>query len=185
MAIDLTPDEQQIVAEQAVDEADLPTYYNAALKKDVPISRDFETFLILSTTELKTSAIQWINQVVGLTQANTTRDKLRTLVITQQLANAQAKLDAYNVTIGDFSDFRENFQTDTRFDAVAEVVLFISDLQLVMDEQILGQQKGFFDQTLGLMFQSSQSVVGLTQDDIEELQSWIPVLSAYLTDSTG
>lgn len=180
MALILTPNEQQTVSESAKSEQDLPTYFNAGLRKDVPISRDFEAFLILSSTELKTSAIKWINQVVAFTQSVSTRDKLRALVLTQQAKNAQTKLDAYAATIGDFTNFRKNFQTDSRFSAIPEVVLFITDLQLVMDEQILGQQKAFFDQTLAAIFQSDQSVVGLTQDTIEELQSWIPVLSTYL-----
>ena len=134
----------------------------------------------MSSTELKTSAIQWINQVVTTSQTVTNRDKLRQLVLTQQASNAKVKLAAYQTSIGKFDDFRQNFQTDSRFSAIPEVVLFIQDLQSGMDEQILGQQKAFFDQTLALLFQDSQSTVALTQDDIEELQSWIPVLSTYL-----
>lgn len=180
MALDLTPDELDTVSASAKSEQDLPTYFNASLKKDIKISRDFESYLILAPTELKTSAIQWINKVVATQQATSNRDKLRNLVITQQASNAQVKLTAYQKVIGDFTDFRQNLNTDTRFSSIPELVLFIQDLQRVMDEQILGQQKAFFDQTLSLLFQSDESVLALTQDNIEELQSWIPVLSTYL-----
>lgn len=178
--IEFTPEEQEIIARSAKAQVDLPTYYDSALKQNVQITREFEAFLILAPTDLKTSAIEWINQVTQLAKVNKVRDQLRTLMVQKQIDNATKKLEAYGETFGEFNEFRKTFQTQTRFAAVPEVIKFINDLQSAVDEQNLGQQRAFFEQTLALIFQSNQELLNLTQDDIEELQSWRQVLSAYL-----
>lgn len=180
MSLELTTPEQEEVNRLAKSETDLPEYYDAGVRRTLRISRDFETFLILAPTDLKTSAIEWITKVVELNQIDKVRDQLRDMVLAQEVKNAGLKLKAYLEKIGEFDKFRSTFRTDSRFQAVPEVVKFINDLQSVMDEQILGQQRAFFDETLGKISQSSLDTLRVTDDDLEQIQSWRPVLSAYM-----
>lgn len=183
--IELTTEEQNQVARYAKTETSLPTYFNAATQQNTPISRDFETYLILAPTGLKDSAIKWINTVTNLSKTNKNRDDLRKLVLKQALVNTQLRLSSYEATIGEFDDFRTNFSTDTRFASIPEVRAFIEDLQSVIDEQVSGQQAAFFDDTLAKLSQYKVDTDGLTEARLEQLQSWVPVLSSYLMGTAG
>jgi hypothetical protein len=181
VAVQLTPDQIAIVNPQRKSADDLPEYYNATLKTDVPISRDFEAFLILSTNDLKTSALSWIEKAVDLNQTSKLRDALTALASQKESSNAGLKITAYNAKLQDFSDFRENFQSDDEFSAVPEVQQFIQDLQAVIDELTVGLDRATFDQTAANVSQTLDDQVSISQDQVEELQSWTSVISAYLT----
>ena len=176
----LAPDELATVTQEAKSEQDLPSYYSASQQTDVQISRDFEAFLILSTSEMKTSALTWINQAVSLNKPNKLRDALAALTVTQELKNSKLQLDAYTQTLGDFETFRQNFSTGSVFSAVPEVQLFINDLQSMIDELVVGQQRAFFDNTIATVIQGTLKNQAVTQAQLEELQSWTTVISAYL-----
>lgn len=185
MALTLTPDQQAQVDQEALSEDDLPSYYSAALQAYIPISRDFEAFLILSTDNLKTSAINWIPQAAMIQKANKLRDGLITLALNQEASNAALQLGEYETQLQGFNEFRTNFVTSTgyanEFADVPEVQLFLNDLQEVMPEIIAGQARATFDQTIAKVFQTYQNTVGLTGPQTEELQSWTNVFSQYLS----
>jgi hypothetical protein len=185
MSLTLTPDQQAQVDQEAVADADLPEYYSAALQTYIPISRDFEAFLILSTDNLKTTAINWIPQAATIQQRNKLRDALITLALKQGASNAQLQLNEYETQLQGFNEFRQYFITSSgysnEFADVPEVQLFLSDLQEVMPEIIAGQARAIFDQTITKVIQTYQNTVGLTGPQTEELQSWTNVFSAYLS----
>lgn len=181
--LDLTTEEQEEVNRFAKSEIDLPEYYDSASRQTLRIGRDFETFLILAPTDLKTSAIKWITRVIELSQVDEVRDTLREKVLAQEVKNSGLRLAAFLERIGEFDAFRKTFQTDSRFQAVPEVVKFINDLQSVMDEQILGQQRAFFDETIAKISQSKLDALRVTPDDLEQIKTWQPVLSAYMVGS--
>ncbi len=183
--IDLTVQEEAVVRKFSRDQVDLPYYYDALVRADVAISRDFEAFLILAPTELKTSAIEWITQVSELTQDRKVRNDLLKLVITKELERTALTLGAYEDLLGEFNKFRQNFQTDTRFAAIPEVVRFLNDLQIVIDEQVAGQQSAFYDDTVARLVQAREQNAGLSNDRVEQLQSWRTVLSSYVRQSAG
>jgi hypothetical protein len=177
----LTPDQQATVDQQAKSDAQLPTFFSADLKTDVQISRDFEAFLILSTDDLKTSAINWIQQAVTIQKTHKLRDDLVTLAINQELSNSQLRITEFNKQLQDFNSFRQNFQSSSTFSGIPEVQAFLGDLQKVMGELTKGFDRAFFDQTISTVVQKFQDSVGLSTDQLEELQSWTDVLSEYLS----
>jgi hypothetical protein len=182
MAIDvvLTPEDQAKVEANQKSDDKLPSYYNADIKQDAQISRDFEAFLILSPTALKTSALSWIQKAKALNRANQLRDELTQLSINQELKNAQAKIAAYDLQLQYFSDFRKNFQSQTAFAGVAEVQKFLSDLQRVIGELVVARERAYFDQTVCKVFLDFDAQAAITDDQVQELQSWSAVISEYL-----
>jgi len=178
----LSPSEYSTVQSKQRAESALPEYFSAALNTNVTISRDFEAFLILAPSELKTTALDWIKKAVDINQNNKLRDDLIKITISQELANAKLKIDEFDKQLQNFQEFRQNFQTNTTFSSVPEVQLFLSDLQSVIDALALGRDRAFFDQTISVVMDRNQSLVGVSDAQIEELQSWTSVISPYLSE---
>lgn len=178
MALELSDDQQAAVDPKR--KADLPTYFDSDLQTKVEISRDFEAFLILSTSDLKTSAINWIKTSVDLQNQNKDRDALVGLAIGQEILNATNKMNAIDDTLDDFNTFRVNFQTNADFAAIPEVQQFLFDLQRPIDELAAARDRAQFDQTASQVIQRGTDELVVTAPEIEELQSWTGVLSVYL-----
>lgn len=181
----LPPAEKATVEKNQRSDQDLPTYFSSTLKIPTKISRDFEAFLILAPSELKTSAMGWIDQAVKITTPNKLRDALNLTSIANEKTNSQLKIDALSKTLVDFNNFRKNFQTDTTFATVPEVQAFLSDLQRVIDELIVKQKRAIFDNTIATLIQRTQPTFDVTTDDLQQLQSWTAVLSDYLNTTEG
>lgn len=178
MALTLTDAQQATVDPRRRDTP--PSYFDADLQTKVEISRDFEAFLILAPTNLKTSAINWIKTSVDLQQVNKDRDALVGLAITQEILNATNKMNALNDTLDDFNTFRENFQTNEDFSAIPEVQQFLLDLQRPIAELAAALDRAQFDATVSQVVQRGNDELVVTAPEIEELQSWTGVLSVYL-----
>lgn len=177
----LTSEELRVVEEKQKSESSLPEYFSAALNTKVKITREFEAFLILASSDLKTSALTWIKNAVKLHQSNKLRDDLNNITIEQELNNAQLKISELDNQLQGFEDFRKNFQTNTVFSGVSEVQLFLSDLQRVIDELTTNKDRAFFDQTAAKVMQKFGDDVNISSSEIEELQSWTSVISPYLS----
>jgi hypothetical protein len=181
MALVLTPDQQAIVQQEQLSEAALPDYYSASQQDYLPISRDFEAFLILSDNTLKTSALQWIQTSVQINKGHQLRDALTQLALTQELSNAQAQITEYTKQLQGFDAFRQNFQTSQQFASIPEIQLFLNDLQAVIEELSVGNDRAFFDQTVTQVLQRYEDGVGISDAQVQELQSWTSVISTYLS----
>lgn len=176
----LTPADQSTVASKRRSEDALPEYFSATQQQDTRISRDFEAFLILAKDDLKTSAIQWIDKAVQINKGNKLRDDLTEIVLTNEAANSQLKLDEYDSQLEDFNEFRTKFQAQIAFADVPEVQLFLGDLQSVIEELIVGRDRAFFDQTVTKVMENFENGTQISDAQVEELQSWTSVISEYL-----
>lgn len=177
----LTPQEAAQVQSKQRSQDELPEYFSSELNKRVKISREFEAYLILAPSDLKSSALEWIKNAVKINKSNKLRDDLSKILVDQELSNAKLKLDEYDSQLKNFQNFRQNFQTNTEFAAVPEVQLFITGLQSVMDEISLNRDRAFFDQTVGLVMQRFGDRTSVSNAEVEELQSWSAVISPYLS----
>lgn len=182
MAVNLTEQEQLQVDKKSKNSNELPTYYDATTRSNVAISRDFEAFLILATTELKTSALSWIKKATSLQKTNKKRDDLVTLALTQEMNNAQKIISSLDSTLQDFNTFRTNFQFKdaSNFSTVPEIQKFLFDLQKVVEELAVARDRAFFDDVVSQVTGRNNDSLNLSDAQVEELQSWQEVLSAYL-----
>ena len=185
MAITLTDSEQATVEALMLSEDLLPTYYNSQQQLNVTISRDFEAFLILTPNELKITAISWISNVLGLQQKNKLRDDLTQRSTKQESSNALIRLQEFDKVLNNFNEFRTNFTTavSTDFSGVEEVQLFLSDLQRGIEEISVARERAYFDWTCAGVLSNYENSISISDNQIEELQSWTPVLSAYSRQS--
>ena len=181
MAVILSPSDQATVQENQRSTDQLPEYYDALSKQDIQISRDFEAFLILTSDTLKTAALAWIQKATNLNKTNKFRDALTQIAIGQELANAQAQLAEYDLQLQHFTDFRTTFKAATEFAGVSEVQLFLSDLQRGIEELSIGRDRAFFDQTISEVLLNFEDQTQITEDQVQELQSWTTVISEYLS----
>jgi hypothetical protein len=180
LTITLTEDEAALVQRKQKNSDELPTYYSASTQIETPISRDFEAFLILSDDQLKTSANDWIKKAADLQKVNKDRDALLALSLEQETFNAQSKMDALDQTLAGFNDFREHFQTTSDFVQIPEVQLFLFDLQRVVETLAIQRDRANFDSVMSQVVQRADDKLTVSDPEIQELQSWTAVLSAYL-----
>lgn len=181
MAIDDLPiDQKNTVLTQQRSQDNLPSYFNAALRTNVQISREFEAFLILAPTKLKSTALQWIQQAVTLNQENKQRDALLSLATANELSNAGLKIDECNTQLNAYNTFRSQFAIQQALDTDPDVQLFLADLQNTIGDLIVQYDRAFFDQTIATVLQNSLTPGAVTEAQVEELQSWTSVISAYL-----
>lgn len=180
MALALTEEEQDLVQAKRKDAADLPLYYSAQTKQEIPIGRDFEAYLILSPSELKSSAISWVKRAVALAKKNEDRDEIHRLLLVKEKENAEKLIAGYDKDLQDFNEFRSKFEATSTFGSVPEVQLFLNDLQSVIDESVVNRDRAFFDETMALVMERFQDQEEDTPDQTEQLQSWSGVLSEYL-----
>ena len=75
--MDLTSEESKKIKENRKAEENLPTYYSAALNKEIAISRDFEGFLILSSKDTLQNAVGWLDKLLTINSGNIDRNELR------------------------------------------------------------------------------------------------------------
>ena len=180
LTVALTEEQQKIVTNLQKDEDNLPYYYNSDLRTDVQISREFEAFLILADPDLKTSANNWIKKASTIQTDDKDRDALSALALAQEQSNAQQKMNAIDAVLGDFNDFRTKFQANTTFVSVGEVQRFLFDLQKGIEPLALDRDRAQFDSVVSQVVQRVDDQKAVDSFEIQELQSWTGVLSAYL-----
>ncbi len=180
MALVLTTEEQAYVQKRRKDAANLPVYYDAALRSNIQISRDFEAFLILAPDELKTEANVWIQKAGELQQDTSIRDQLVALAATNEAANAARKIEALDTVLADFSKFRTQFPAGGQFAQVPEVQKFLFDLQRSVEELSVSRERAEFDNVASQVVLQTQERSRVKPEEIEELRSWSGVLSEYL-----
>ena len=178
--INLTEEEKLKVQKRKKSDKELPKYYDATLRKEIQISRDFEAFLILAPEELKTRALDWIKRVEKLQSVKKDRDALTLLVLKQEVSNTILKLDTLEGKMEGYNKFREQFQTMTEFSTIPEVTRFIQDLQRVIPELSMERSRAFFDQTVAVVEDARNKLKGeISQENLTQLQSWSNVIASY------
>ncbi len=180
MALALTNEEIVKVQKKRKSDKELPKYYDANLRKEVAISRDFEAFLILAPEELKTNALTWIKKVQKIQSLRKDRDDLMALMIAREVANATVKLDLIEDKMEGYNAFREQFQTMSDFSSVPEVTQFLKDLQKILPELSAERNRVFYDQTMALVEETVKNNEGtIKEENLTQLQSWSNVISSY------
>ena len=170
--IQLTDQEMSKVSAQTKSDANLPTYYNAQQRQNVKISRDFEAFLILSTSGLKRQATLWIQQIQQLKSDNKDRDTILSEAIKFENTDATAQMTAYATKLNSFDSFRKEFSAG-KFASVAEVSTFLGDLQLIIAEMISQRDRSYYNQVFSGLLTTRISYDEETSDKEKQLKSWL------------
>ena len=182
----LTDAQIQLIAEQSKSNADLPKYYSAAQRTSVPISREFESYLILQTQTHKQETLSWIQSVSAIQTSNVDRDTLLSTYTTNRLNDAKATIAELDVEIQDFNNFQKDlFQGDNSNATVYELGLLAQSLMQPLDEMIYLQDRSFHEVNMVGFINLKQQTQANTTYTQQELQSWQTVISTYPGTSDG
>lgn len=179
MAIELTPEQENLIAENKKPDADLPVYFSAALNREIPISRDFEAFLILSDSEILQEANKWIQIVSNTYTRKTDHDDLLTKFITNDAGDANAKIDELNTTLLDFNIFRGQFITSSTFNGITEVGMILSDYQRALGELTVTQDRYNHLIILINILKARLEKENTGDKNLRQLESWSESFNAY------
>ena len=189
-----TTKEIDLINAQRKTTAKLPTYYSAEVAQTVPdaskeelakqtISRDFEAYLILQTTEQKQDALSWIQSVTNITQDNKDRDDLLDRYFTLRDDDTIARITEIDEKLKEFETFRNGLfevgDNGTQFADVVEVSLMARALQRPLDEMSIVRENAFHEQNIVALLKVRFEDRKNTTDTQLELESWQSVISAY------
>ena len=189
-----TTQETVLISEQQKLTANLPSYYSSDVAKNVPqgskdelakqkISRDFEAYLILQTTEQKQKTLTWIKSVTGITQDNKDRDNILERYLTLRDDDTKAVIAEIDDKLKQFEEFRNGLfasgEDGTKFAEVIEVSLMARSLQRPLDEMYITRESTFHEQNVVALLKIRFEDRKNTTDTQLELESWQTVVSAY------
>ncbi len=189
-----TTSEIDLISKQKKDQADLPQYYSAEIAKTAPaevkeevakqtISRDFEAYLILQSTEQKQKTLSWIKTVNTINQDNKDRDDLLERYLSLRDTDASARITEIDETLQEFESFRNGLfaagDDGTKFAEVVELSLMARALQTPIDEMQIIRENAFHEKNVTALLKVRFDARKNTDDSQKELESWQTVVSEY------
>jgi hypothetical protein len=178
MAIALDENQSKIVATKRLPASKRPKYYDSQKGTKVPITEDFEAFLILQGKTRNKEALNWLNEANGYAIADADRDALIEKALSNELTEAQiAKAELGPIT-DQFNRFRERFQIKG-FEGVAEAGQFFADVQRPMGEIINLMSRHQHRIVFATLLKSYLLANGVSQDRQKQISSWNEPLTSY------
>lgn len=178
-----TVDEIGIINEHKKLDQDLPLYYTASTKQESPISREFESYLILEAKEHKQKTLSWIKDVEKIQFNKVDRDKLLDTYLTNCNDNANTKISELDAKLNNFDDFKSGLlgkeEDPLRYANVTELSLMSQSLQKPIDEMVFMRDKASHEINMVSLMKAKQKLTAYNSDTQKELQSWQSSVSAY------
>lgn len=175
--------ELQIINAQRFPDAERPSYYSSRQKKFLQISRDFEAYLILQTTDSKEKTTSWISRVSEVKADNKDRDDILERYLTVRKTDADAVKAELDEELGGFIQFKSSLFADAedtdRWSDVGEIQQLIAALQSPMDELALRRELTFHESTIAALLLEEVSKQGVKTTYDTELNSWLEVINLY------
>lgn len=178
MAISLDENQAKIVATKRLPAAKRPKYYDSGKGTKVPISADFEAYLILQGKTRNREALDWLNQANGYAIADGDRDSLLDKALSNELTEAQIAKAELTPISDQFNRFRERFQLKG-FEGVAEAGLFFADVQRPMGEIINLMARHQHRIVFATQLQSLLIDQGVSRERQKQISSWNEPLTSY------
>jgi len=174
----LTNEEAQTVRDSRREPGERPVYFNSGSGEDEEISEQFEAFLILLSSGVKTEAVTWINAVASLMPDRDDWNDVLIETVEQQIANAQTLNDAINTTYEGYESFRTNFRIDG-FEDITEIGLMLDDLQVGMGELSGRAREAKHLEVLSAILNERATSEEFGDARLQQLRSWITPLMTY------
>jgi len=174
----LTNSEAETVRARRRDAGERPVYYNSGSGEDTEISEQFEAFLILLATGVKTEAVAWVNAVANLMPDREEWNEALLETVQHQIANAQTLSDAVSTTYEGYEDFRTNFRI-TGFEDVQEIGLMLDDLQVGMGALNERARESRHLEVISDLLSTRAEGQSVSDESLQQLRSWITPLMTY------
>ncbi len=180
MTLVLTPEELDEVKRKQKDDIDLPLYFNSGTEQFQAISRDFESFLILSKPSVLNSAKEWLSNVTELNKKNAERDSILNSAFDFEREDAIDTQSEALTWIATFEEFKKNFRVDNKFSDVVEVGFIMQDLEFFVGEHQINEERFNHLDILNDILQIKHQKDQTTPELQKQLDSWSQPLSAFL-----
>jgi hypothetical protein len=177
MALALTADEIKKVDENR--QTPTPTVFSAVTGTDVPISLDFEAYLILLSDSLKDEIIQQLKTVNQNNDTRKDRDELLSMALTSDIADAQNRFTLLESDLQTFTDFRDKISVEG-FEAVSEIGVVLDDLQIAFGEDLLTLDRMQHLDTFLSLVEKSFKAGNVSDNTLKEVDSYIVLINSYM-----
>ena len=176
----LTPEESQVVAAKAKPEGSRPQLYSAATGTLNQISKDFESFLILSPAGVKANAATFISTILLFDINNlVVRNNLMKRWCEDEISDIDEEIKGYEDIMDSYDEIRPKLaDASLGFEDVPEVNTLMSDFTLLLGD--------FGEQRDSLLFSKAASNVINTRergtipaDTKQEIESFARILLTY------
>lgn len=175
----LTETEILKINARSVPDSLLPKYYDALIRQSVPISRDFESFLILQDSVTKTQAITWLTTARQLTQKNYNRDQLLKECLDSEKSDLSSIDTELSLIMTTYTAFRSSF-SESKLKDVKEVGMLLTDLQLSLGELGMIQDKLDHLKVLNSVLKEAIDNGEIDDERKKEIDSWLIPLTFYI-----
>jgi len=177
--VDLNPGERGLYeAFRRPDGANLPTYFSSDTNSDVEISREFESFLILTDRGLRSKMVSWLQGTSTRLQTNVGREELFVAMCDVELNASVDEIVEADSELQSFTEFRNELFAG-KFATVPEVRTLLNDLQLGISAKTRtrdsAQHRNNAASIIAQINQLNDDSLGRQQ----QAQSWMGVLLAY------
>lgn len=187
--------ELELIKSQKKSEKDLPEYFKVSVVQSegkfstaglsIPISRDFESYLILQTQDQKQKTLSWVKKALDIQKHKVDRDDILNRYFDMRTADADNRISELDTTLDNFDQFKVGLLTDSaggdpsRFASVEEVNLMTQSLQGPIDDTYILRDRAFHEKTTTDMMRIRLASSPNTDDTRKSLQDWQTVISAY------
>lgn len=183
MALNFSEEEQGLIDAQKLTDEALPSYYSASQKNFVQIGRDFESYLILQSTEQKQKMLSWLDEAGNIQEDQKDRDELLTRFLNNRNADAAKRIEELDEMLNGFNEFIANLFKDgedaSRWTTLSELASLNEVLQKPIDEFVLMREQSFHEQNLTSLMLENTEELKTSSDTERELNSWRSVIATY------
>jgi len=155
-----------------------PTYYNAELKKKIPISDDLEAALILLPANAKQQCQQALTAQLEQVERVQKRDSILKAALKVEFDNASAQVSELTQSLNQFQGFKQQFQT---YASVAEIGTILRDAQVGNDEKVLAFDRALNRKVMAAILTERVENNTASDDVNKERQELANVLIEYLS----
>ena len=178
-----------LINAQRVPEPDRPVYFDARQKIELPISSDFEAYLILQSMEQKQKIQKWVTFASGVEKDNTDRDELLTTFLSNRTIDSTARMEEIDEVLDNFEQMKAELLSDgedpTRFAEIVEVNVLARSLQRSVDEIAIFRENAFHEITMANIVSKRLESTKTDENTQKELESWQDVVSFYQGQQTS
>jgi len=176
----LTLDEAEQVSASAREPGERPTFYNATTRADEEISQEFEAYLILTPSSVRSEISTFFQTILDNDPNNVQlREQLLSEFLEEELRNASESQRVFSNLTEYYDSVRTSLSSSVEgFEDVTEVPLLQEATTSSMGDIVSTRDRHQLDYAVLRVLQT-RAENGRSATLTEELRSWVRVLTEY------
>lgn len=175
---ELTPEERQRVTENRKDTGSLPRYLDPDTGEELPISREFEAWLILTPVGVRANISQWLMQLARNTPHDVAFDDLAMEFMEEEEEIALAENNEYDSSLSGYDQFRTSLNVDG-FQDVTELSILLAQTTSGLGRIGAARSSAVFAYSMALVNKAEMESRRVDENTRRSLRAWTQILLAY------